>query len=89
MNEEQFNTKEQLVPLVPTVDMVIDGFEAVSEFRSSEECAEMSGCQAAAEAARICYLVMLATARGERLSYADGRLVPKFPGSIMKNGGAA
>lgn len=48
------------VPVEPTMDMVIAGFEAVSEFMDSEECAEMSGCQASAEAARICYRTMLA-----------------------------
>jgi len=81
----------QLVPTVPTTDMVIDGFEAVSEFRDSPECAEMSGCRASSEAARICYLVMLASARGVRLSYRDGELVSKFPGATIERvkGGAA
>lgn len=73
----------QSVPVEPTSDMVIDGFEAVSEFRDSDECKEMSGCQASAEAARICYRVMLASARGVRLSYEDGELVEKFPSGAI------
>jgi len=81
----------QLVPTEPTSDMVIDGFEAVSEFRDSPEYAKMSGCRASSEAARICYLVMMASARGVRLSYRDGELVSKFPGATIERvkGGAA
>jgi hypothetical protein len=52
----------KLVPIEPTRGMVIDGFEAVSEFKDSEEFEEMSGCQGAAEAARICYRTMLSVA---------------------------
>lgn len=52
----------KLVPTEPDINMVVDGFEAVSEFRDSEECAEMSGCRASSEAARICYCTMLAAA---------------------------
>lgn len=48
-----------IVPIVPTSSMVVDGFEAVSEFQNSDEYEEMSGCQGAAESARICWKTML------------------------------
>src|SRR5713101_2589100 len=49
----------KLTPIEPTMDMVVDGFEAVSEFKDSEEYEEMSGCQKSAMAARICWKAML------------------------------
>lgn len=52
----------QLVPKEPTEDMVIDGFEAVSDFHDTDEYKAMSGCRRAAESARVCYRVMLAAA---------------------------
>jgi hypothetical protein len=54
-----------LVPIEPTSDMVVDGFEAVSEFHDTDEYAELSGCQGAAESARICYAAMLKSAPNE------------------------
>lgn len=56
----------KVVPVTPTESMVIDGFEAVSEFRDSDRAKEMSGCQESSEAARICWNAMLAatTANG-------------------------
>jgi hypothetical protein len=52
----------QLVPIEPTSDMVVDGFEAASEFRDTDEYTELSGCERSAKSARICYAAMLAAA---------------------------
>lgn len=57
----------KLVPIVPTKDMVIRGFESEPDrFRSTpEEWAEyeaMSGCQQAAHKATLCWDAMLAAA---------------------------
>lgn len=65
----------KLVPIEPTMDMVVDGFESwPSEgFSSPEEWAAyqaMSGCQQAAHKARLCYAAMLAAAPTDTVSPA-------------------
>jgi hypothetical protein len=50
----------KLVPIEPTMDMVVDGFEAVSDFHDTDEYEEMSGCEGSAQSARVCYRAMLA-----------------------------
>ncbi|CAN7607488.1 hypothetical protein LJR034_004638 [Caballeronia sp. LjRoot34] len=52
----------KLVPIEPTSNMVIDGFEAVSEFNDTDEFHAMSGCQRAAASAKVCYAAMLSSA---------------------------
>lgn len=57
----------KLVPIEPTEDMVIRGFESKPDqfWSTPEEWAEyegMSGCQQAAHKARLCYAAMLAAA---------------------------
>ncbi len=57
----------KLVPIEPTEDMVVEGFESEPfEFFSDPEGWEkfeaMSGCQQAAHKARLCYAAMLAAA---------------------------
>lgn len=57
----------KLVPIEPTEDMVIHGFEsAPDEFFSDadvwEEFEAMSGCQQAAHKAKLCWAAMLAVA---------------------------
>lgn len=45
---------------LPTQNMVIVGFEAVSLFHDTDAYKDMSGCQGAAESARICWAAMVA-----------------------------
>jgi hypothetical protein len=52
----------KLVPIEPTMDMVVEGFEAVSDFHDTDEYEEMSGCEGSAQSARVCYRAMLAAA---------------------------
>lgn len=57
----------QLVPVEPTEDMVVSGFESEPDdvFSTSEDWEAyqaMSGCQQAAHKARLCYAAMLAAA---------------------------
>ena len=57
----------QLVPVEPTEDMVIEGFESEpDEFFSQEEeweaYQDMSGCEQAAHRAKLCWAAMLAAA---------------------------
>jgi hypothetical protein len=57
----------KLVPVEPTMEMVVDGFESWPSpiFSGPEEWAAyeaMSGCQQAAHRARLCYAAMLAAA---------------------------
>jgi len=53
----------KLVPIEPTSDMVIAGFEAASAFEQTEEYKKLlSGCQRSAKKARICYAAMLEAA---------------------------
>lgn len=57
----------QLVPKIPTEDMVINGFESEPDesFSDPEVWAEyeaMSGCQQAAHRAKLCWAAMLAAA---------------------------
>lgn len=57
----------KLVPVEPTANMIIDGFESEpDEFFSEEtvwaEYEAMSGCQQAAHRARLCWAAMLAAA---------------------------
>jgi len=59
--------KWKLVPIEPTEDMVIDGFESEpDEFFSKDEDWEayqdMSGCEQAAHRAKLCWAAMLAAA---------------------------
>jgi hypothetical protein len=54
-----------LVPIEPTVSMVVDGFEAVFKFHQTDEYHEMAGCKGAAESAKICYAAMIAAAPTE------------------------
>lgn len=61
----------KLVPIVPTDDMVIDGFEAVYEFKHTDEFSEMSGCRGASESAKVCYAAMLAACPAEPLPPMD------------------
>ena len=56
-----------LVPIAPTEDMVIAGFESRPEWgfvpgEEMEKYEAMSGCQQAAHRARLCYAAMLAAA---------------------------
>jgi hypothetical protein len=44
---------------LPTEGMVIAGFEAVSLFHDTDAYKEMSGCQGAAESARVCWAAMV------------------------------
>lgn len=44
---------------LPTENMVIAGFEAVGLFQGTDAYEEMSGCQGAAESARICWAAMV------------------------------
>lgn len=69
----------KLVPVEPTMDMVIDGFESAPSRNFSKEedwdaYEAMSGCQQAAHRARLCYAAMLAA-------------VPSYEGA--PNGGKA
>lgn len=57
----------KLVPLEPTEDMIIRGFESApnvifSDPVALEEYQEMSGCQQAAHRAKLCYAAMLEAA---------------------------
>lgn len=57
----------KLVPVEPTEEMVIAGFESepdesFSESREWEEYEAMSGCQQAAHRAKLCWAAMLSTA---------------------------
>ncbi|MGK3116702.1 hypothetical protein [Candidatus Pantoea formicae] len=57
----------KLVPIEPTEDMIVDGFESepdetFSEAKVWEEYEEMSGCQQAAHRAKLCWQAMLAAA---------------------------
>lgn len=57
----------KLVPIEPTEEMVINGFESApsiifSDRHEWEEFEAMSGCQQAAHKARLCYAAMLAAA---------------------------
>lgn len=51
----------QLVPIEPTEAMVIQGFESEPE-EDDEELETLSGCQQAAQRAKLCWLAMLAAA---------------------------
>lgn len=58
-------TLYRLVPITPTVDMIIAGFESVpspgfSPIEEWEPYEAMSGCQQAAHRAKLCYAAMLA-----------------------------
>lgn len=61
----------QMVPTDPSEKMVIAGFESVSEFRDTDEYAEMSGCKGAAESAKVCYAAMLAASINEAQAETD------------------
>lgn len=57
----------KLVPIEPTENMIIDGFESepdedFSEPDDWEEYAAMSGCEQAAHRAKLCWAAMLAAA---------------------------
>jgi hypothetical protein len=57
----------KLVPVEPTENMVVEGFESWPDphFSKPEEwdaCEKMSGCQQAAHRAKLCYAAMLAAA---------------------------
>lgn len=59
-----------LVPIVPTEDMVIDGFESepdpdFSDEKEWEEYEALSGCQQAAHRAKLCWAAMIAAAQRE------------------------
>jgi len=43
---------------LPTENMVITGFEAVSLFQRTDEYKAMTGCHGAAESARVCWAAM-------------------------------
>jgi hypothetical protein len=64
----------KLVPIEPTVSMVVDGFESEYRFRESPEFAAMAGCKGAAEAAKVCYRAMLDAAPVEAGNIADAML---------------
>jgi hypothetical protein len=52
----------KLVPIEPTEDMVLQGFESDIEPEFDGEFDDLSGCQEAALKARLCYAAMLAAA---------------------------
>ncbi len=57
----------KLVPVEPTEDMVIHGFESVpdecfTDYKVWDKYQEMSGCQQAAFRAKLCWAAMLASA---------------------------
>lgn len=57
----------KLVPIEPTEDMIVDGFESepdetFSDDKVWEEYDAMSGCQQAAHRAKLCWQAMLAAA---------------------------
>lgn len=65
----------KLVPVKPTMDMVVNGFESWPDehFSRPEEWAAyeaMTGCQQAAHKARLCYAAMLAAAPTDTVSPA-------------------
>ena len=45
---------------LPTENMVVCGFEAVSMFQETDAYKAMSGCQRAAESAKVCWAAMVA-----------------------------
>ena len=45
---------------LPTESMIVAGFEAVSMFHDTDAYKQMTGCQGAAESARICWAAMVA-----------------------------
>lgn len=56
-----------LVPIVPTEDMIVNGFESVpdphfSDEKEWEEYEALSGCRKAARRAELCWAAMLAAA---------------------------
>jgi hypothetical protein len=66
----------KLVPVEPTMEMVVDGFESWPSrmFSEPEEWIAyeaMSGCQQAAHRARLCYAAMLAAAPSAALAQQE------------------
>jgi len=45
---------------LPTESMIVAGFEAVSMFHDTDAYKQMTGCQGAAESARVCWAAMIA-----------------------------
>jgi hypothetical protein len=69
------STGYKLVPVEPTEDMIIAGFESVpcagfSPIEEVDAYEAMSGCQQAAHRARLCYAAMLAAADGAPMALA-------------------
>lgn len=52
----------KMVPIEPTEEMWVVGFEAVSDFQDTDEYQAMAGCKGAAESAKVCYQEMLRAA---------------------------
>lgn len=49
-----------MIEKLPTETMVVRGFEAVSMLQDTDAYKAMSGCQGAAESARVCWAAMVA-----------------------------
>jgi hypothetical protein len=86
----------KLVPIEPTEDMIVDGFESwpaegFSEPEVWEAFEKMSGCQQAAHKARLCYSAMLnaAPAAGEAVTSIAwtpaARSLLGLPGAVLTN----
>ena len=78
-----------MVPIEPTEDMVIAGFESrpdkdFSEPELWDEYQEMSGCQQAAHRAKLCWDAMISAAPQQEVKSALERGMQRYAGAMQK-----
>lgn len=78
-----------LVPIVPTEDMIINGFESVpnphfSDEKEWEEYEALSGCRQAARRAELCWAAMIKAAPKQEVKSALEHGMQRYAGAMQK-----